>query len=1011
MARNTIRRPDKTAPASLELDEATVEQYLRSGEHAQALAAYFGESEYAELRELALRAATVRTRGGPRVYVLPGIMGSRIGKRGKIVNDILWLDPFDIAAGRLVRLALPRGQALQALGVMLFGYLKLKLTLEIAGFDASFHAFDWRQSLDVLGRELIDRIDADAAGEVMLVAHSMGGLVSRAAMNRDRERRIARVVQLGTPNFGSFAPVQALRATYPTVRKIAALDAKHSAEELARKVFRTMPGLYEMLPSHERYSDLDFFDVNAWPHDALLPDGALLTQAREVQRSLAVADDRCHLIAGVNQETVTAATRRGPSFEYVVTREGDGTVPLALARWEGAATWYVDENHGGLTNNGTVATATIDLLRTGRTSRLPDSWKPTRRRVVRRVRDSELRRVANGKLRWEDLSLEARRKLLEPVLSPEFHGLTGPIEPAPLPAPEAVARLDQVIVSRRRQRTIEIRLAQGSITDAHARALVLGVFQGVEPGGAAAAIDERLNGAVKEFTLRRMFSGGLGEVFVMPAGRSLLFADLVLFAGLGAFDRFTDDAQRFVAENIVRTFVRTQVEEFATVLLGTGSGVPVATALRNQLAGFFAALTAADPDRQLRRITLCELDAERYDEIRRELLQLSATPLFEDVEVLFDEVQLPALTLRQPVTRARVSLVPRFAYLIVTQQSEIRGGYTLRASVLTAGSRAAVLTSTQEVARKALDQHLAKITNSGFTARRLAGFGETLAGMILPDDVIAVLDAMRDHHLVVVHDATAAKIPWETLCINGWFPAAGKGLSRRYAAEHLPVARWSEPQRHDGTLDVLLVVNPTEDLPGAAAEGRRLRRVLGDDRGVRITVIEGEAATRERLLAEFRSGRYDVVHYAGHAFFDAEQPARSGLVCAGQTVLGGRDLAGLGDLPTLVFFNACEAGRVRGQGSNRGPTIETRVARNVGLAESFLQGGVANYLGTYWPVGDSAAELFSTTFYTSLVEHAALGSALGSARDAVRATGSVDWADYIHYGSYDFVLKVPTHGE
>ena len=109
-------------------------------------------------------------------------------------------------------------------------------------------------------------------------------------------------------------------------------------------------------------------------------------------------------------------------------------------------------------------------------------------------------------------------------------------------------------------------------------------------------------------------------------------------------------------------------------------------------------------------------------------------------------------------------------------------------------------------------------------------------------------------------------------------------------------------------------------------------------------------------------------------------------------MLGGRDLAGLGDLPTLVFFNACEAGRVRGQGRNRGPTIAVRVARNVGLAESFLQGGVANYLGTYWPVGDEAAEVFADVFYKGVVRGTALGEAVQNGRRAVRETGSKDWA-------------------
>ena len=40
--------------------------------------------------------------------------------------------------------------------------------------------------------------------------------------------------------------------------------------------------------------------------------------------------------------------------------------------------------------------------------------------VVRRVTDAELRAHATGKVRWESLSLDSRRRLLEPVISPEF---------------------------------------------------------------------------------------------------------------------------------------------------------------------------------------------------------------------------------------------------------------------------------------------------------------------------------------------------------------------------------------------------------------------------------------------------------------------------------------------------------------------------------------------------------------------------------------------------------------
>jgi len=70
-----------------------------------------------------------------------------------------------------------------------------------------------------------------------------------------------------------------------------------------------------------------------------------------------------------------------------------------------------------------------------------------------------------------------------------------------------------------------------------------------------------------------------------------------------------------------------------------------------------------------------------------------------------------------------------------------------------------------------------------------------------------------------------------------------------------------------------------------------------------------------------------------------------------------------------------------------------------------MRGGAANYVGTYWPVGDDAAAAFAETFYKDLVLGESIGKALQNGRNAVRKLKSVDWADYIHYGSYDFVLK------
>jgi hypothetical protein len=984
------------------LHDDEVERLLASGERRAELKALFGDTGYRELSALARRAAATRTRRAERVYVLPGLMGSRIGTRGMLLDDVLWVDLVEIAAGHLTRLALPRGARLRALGAMLLNTLKLKLSLRIAGFDARLHPYDWRMSVGDLAAELGRRIDDEGSRKVMLVGHSMGGVVARAALAASGQERITRVVQLGAPNAGSFAPVLALRGVYPTVRKLAAIDQRHDAEDLARIVFRTLPALHELLPDSRIAPAPNLFDAGSWPDDALRPDPQLLAAAAAARALWPAADARCLHVIGIRQETVTRAIRNGDEFDYEVTLDGDGTVPLSLALLPGQAAWYVAEKHGGLPNNGRVIAATVDLLRTGTTARLPATARRARQPTSRTVSEVALRRIAPHKVHWQALSLDARRRLLEPVVSPEFHGAVS--------ADEIAVRAGQASppgTPRAHRRVIELRLARGSIVEANARALVLGVFRNVDPAGAAAAVDRSLGGAIREFTLRRMFSGHLGQVFVMPAARSPLLAELVLFAGLGDFDDFGTEAQSFVAENIVRTFARTRVEDFATVLLGAGSGVPVALAVEHQLQGFLAGLRHADPEQVVRRITLCEIDPRKYDALRRAMQRLAPRLAGDDFELVVDETALPsagavATPRRQRRSRARPA-PPDPAYLLVSLREHSRTEFESRCSLLTAGAKAAVLSGTLVFAKKDLLRLLEPIESGTIGARDMARFGTGLARLLLASNVRGGLETVTHRPLVVVHDREASRVPWEAMRIGAVHPALERGASRRYEAETLTVARWREDRLPGDRLNVLLVANPTGDLPGAATEASALRRLLGA-RHTALDVLEGRDATRARILGALASGDYDVLHFAGHGFFDTAEPGRSGLICAGEEVLRGADLDGLGNLPAVVFFNACEAARVR-RASRRARTHRLfGPLRSSSIAEAFLDGGVANFLGTHWPVGDEAALLFSTRLYEALLDGARLGDAVLAARLRVFQSGSIDWADYVHYGNPAFLL-------
>jgi hypothetical protein len=98
--RTRARKPPsgvrKTAPAraaaanahsEFELSNEHIEASLRTGEDSGLLEDYFGPEEYAQLRQLARDASARRVRGGPRVLILPGIMGSKIGKPGHVSSS------------------------------------------------------------------------------------------------------------------------------------------------------------------------------------------------------------------------------------------------------------------------------------------------------------------------------------------------------------------------------------------------------------------------------------------------------------------------------------------------------------------------------------------------------------------------------------------------------------------------------------------------------------------------------------------------------------------------------------------------------------------------------------------------------------------------------------------------------------------------------------------------------------------------------------------------------------
>jgi hypothetical protein len=349
--------------------------------------------------------------------------------------------------------------------------------------------------------------------------------------------------------------------------------------------------------------------------------------------------------------------------------------------------------------------------------------------------------------------------------------------------------------------------------------------------------------------------------------------------------------------------------------------------------------------------------------------------------------------------------VPGIAHLIVAAESRRGGRETWRSSLLTGGSSAAIFSQSQEFTAAALEKLGREFQRDSLDAARVKSLGAKLGALTLHPALARALRATRGQALSVVHDAASSRVPWEALNLRGWFPALDGGMSRRYATADLVPARFDASRREQRELSVLLIANPTGDLPGAEAERERIAHILARYKTVRLSEVAGDAATMARVTAEFESGRHDVIHYAGHAVFDEQRPGDGGLALA-DGELTGAHLSALGRLPPLVVFNACESARLRrGAKPRRGATQRGQgIARNLSLAETLLRAGLAHYVGTHWPVEDASATAFATVFYRELLR-GTVGDALVKARRAVHARRSPDWADYVHYGDAEFRLK------
>lgn len=256
-------------------------------------------------------------------------------------------------------------------------------------------------------------------------------------------------------------------------------------------------------------------------------------------------------------------------------------------------------------------------------------------------------------------------------------------------------------------------------------------------------------------------------------------------------------------------------------------------------------------------------------------------------------------------------------------------------------------------------------------------------------------------------DEQLIHVPWE-LCHDGETFLATKFRVGRQVITGYPIPTAPVRQAPQTSLRVLIIADPTESLPEAGHEAERLALLLDKVPGVEVTVLGGKGAQKVPLLTALQD--HDVVHFAGHSYYDPETPSKSGWRLH-EGILTAGELSKLSQPPLLVFSNSCQAGTTAEW--TPGYRYEGQA---FGIGSAFLLAGVKNYIGTFWVIHDEESVLFAGAFYQRLVAGLRLGEALLQARHAViqqHGWSGLTWASYMLYGDPAVTVfpRATPHGE
>ncbi len=277
--------------------------------------------------------------------------------------------------------------------------------------------------------------------------------------------------------------------------------------------------------------------------------------------------------------------------------------------------------------------------------------------------------------------------------------------------------------------------------------------------------------------------------------------------------------------------------------------------------------------------------------------------------------------------------------------------------------------------------------------KELRILGETFFNQFFPAPIIEKLRTIRSKSAHFNIDPSLAIIPWDLLHDGNSFLS-----DRFYIGKTVKGGLHASPSQERDKIRMLIISDPTEDLPGAQKEGEMLFSILSQrisSKTLELEFVGGKQVTKLKLLSLIKDKH--VIHYSGHLHF-SDDSLENGWLLSDNKVLKAREIKATGIKTDLVFSNSCLSSK------SSSKTLDTNILNQ--YAGAFLSSGIKTFIGTNWEIPDSENTIdFTIRFYSFLFGQKSVGESLFLAKEYARRNNNsndLTWANYSLFGNPNF---------